>query len=459
MINTLSGRFLVLTIVFVMLAEVLILIPSIARFRLEYLSARVERAQIASLALLADDMLSEALERELLQNADVFNVVLRRDATRELVLTSKLPQPVHKTFDLRSKNTRQVIKHALGRLIDPEPRVIRVIGQPRLEGGSSIEVTLYTEKLRTEMIDYGIRILLLSAVISVFTASLLFYAVRILMVKPINRVIDHMRSYAISPEDARQIITPGAKVKELRQAEAALQSMQEQLLGVLRQKRRLAQLGEAVSKLSHDLRNILGTVQLLSDRMESSQDPFVGRLAPKLINSVTRAIKLTESTLSFSKAEQPAPQLQKVELFAVAAEVIENEKMLTQDPKIIFASSVPKDMVVNLDPDQIYRVLTNLVRNARQAIEIAGTGGLISIEAKEDERSWFIHVTDTGQGLPENAKTHLFEPFKGAGGKGGTGLGLSISQELTRSHGGKIELLHSDHHGTKFQVKLPKSTC
>ena len=66
MLNSLSGRFLILTTVFVMLAEVLIFVPSIARFRQDYLASRLERAQIASLALLADDMLDSALEAELL---------------------------------------------------------------------------------------------------------------------------------------------------------------------------------------------------------------------------------------------------------------------------------------------------------------------------------------------------------------------------------------------------------
>lgn len=309
MFNTLSGRFLVLTIVFVMLAEIFIFIPSISRFRVEFLSARIERAQIASLALLADEMLSPELEEELLENAAVFNVVLRRNATRELVLTSELPQPVHYTFDLRSATTWDLISDALSRLADPRIRVIRVIGEPRLMGGSLIEVTLQTQDLRNAMINYGLRIFILSAVISAFTALLLFLAVRIVMVKPINRVIQHMKSYALSPEDVRQIIQPSAKISELKEAEVALQTMQNQLTGALKQKHRLAQLGEAVSKLSHDLRNILSTVQLLSDRMESSQDPLVKSLAPKLITSVSRAVTLTESTLHFGKAQEPSPQI------------------------------------------------------------------------------------------------------------------------------------------------------
>ena len=101
MINSLSGRFLILTVIFVMLAEVLIFVPSIARFREEFLITRLERAQIASLVLLADDEVNADLQEELLRNAGVFNVVLRRDEARQLVLSSPVPRRSSTTFDLR----------------------------------------------------------------------------------------------------------------------------------------------------------------------------------------------------------------------------------------------------------------------------------------------------------------------------------------------------------------------
>ena len=88
MLNSLSGRFLILTAVFVMLAEVLIFVPSVARYREDFLMSRLERAQIAALAMLAETELEEGVQEELLQNAGVFNVVLRRDEARQLMLAS-----------------------------------------------------------------------------------------------------------------------------------------------------------------------------------------------------------------------------------------------------------------------------------------------------------------------------------------------------------------------------------
>ncbi len=325
--NSLSGRFLVLTTLFVMLAEVLIFVPSVARYREDYLLSRLERAQIAALAVPADDMIDEAVERELLETAEVYNVVLRRNDMRELALSSTVPGNLYATYDLRHAGPLRLIRDALMRLADPEPRIIRVIGDPVREAGLSIEVTMPTEPLRDAMIAYGLRILALSAVISVFTALLLFLAVRRVLVKPIKGVIDAMISYAEAPEDARRIIEPKADVTELREAETALRALQTQLTGSLRQKERLAQLGAAVAKVSHDLRNILASAQLFADRMDSSEDPSVRRLAPKLVRSISRAVALCETTLAFGKAEEPPPMLNRVLLSEIVNDVLDNERL------------------------------------------------------------------------------------------------------------------------------------
>ncbi len=456
MLNSLSGRFLILTTIFVMLAEILIFVPSVARFREDYLLSRLERAQIASLALLADDMIDPDLEEELLRNAEVFNVVLRRDEARQLILSSPMPRPIHETFDLRASKPQRLIQDAMMRLFDNEPRVIRVIGNPVREAGLLIEVSMETAPLRAAMLDYGLRILTLSAVISVFTALLLFLAVRIFLVKPIKRVVGHMQSYAGNPEDARRIINPNAGVTELREAELALQKMQTELTSALKQKERLAQLGRAVAKISHDLRNILTSAQLFTDRIETSEDPTVKRMAPKLVNSITRAVNLCETTLTFGKAEEAAPNLVKVALMGVVSDVLDSEHLSVGDADISLIEDVPMDMVVQADPEQLFRVISNLVRNARQAIEQTGQPAEIRVGARENETHWHISISDTGPGLPPKAQEHLFTPFQGNARKGGSGLGLAIAQELIRGHGGTVSLEQTGPEGTRFLISLPK---
>ena len=455
-LNTLSGRFLLLTVAFVMLAEVLIFFPSIARFRVDYLLLRLEKAQIASLALLATDgMIMPELEAELLKNAEVFNVVLRRDDIRQLVLSSPMPQPVELTYDLRMAGPMLLIKDAVGVLADPNNHVIRIIGHPVQDAGQLIEITMETTPLRRAMIEYGLRILGLSALISAVTAVLLFLAVRKLMVLPIRRVVRHMQAYAEAPEDARRVIEPAGNVEELLVAEEALQSMQTQLTGALRQRERLAQLGSAVAKISHDLRNILTTAQLFADRIEGSADPAVARAAPKLVNSISRAVSLCEATLAFGKAEEPPPTLKRLALKALVDDVIEGEGF-TDVSSVTCLVDIPVTLAVHADREQLHRVLGNLIRNARQAIEATNLPGTIEVSAGEDEQDWWIRVGDTGPGLPARARDHLFTAFQGGTRKGGTGLGLAIASELVRGHGGKLELARSDDGGTEFLIRLPK---
>ena len=440
-----------------MLAEILIFVPSVARFREDYLLLRLERAQIASLALLANDMIEEDLEIELLQNAGVFNVVLVRDQVRQLMLSTHTPFTISQTYDLRDAGPMRLMQDAVKRLLEPDDHVIRVIGHPIQQAGLLIEVTMATGPLRAAMIDYGLRILALSAVISVLTAFLLFFAVRYFIVKPIKGVVSAMSSYAQAPEDARRIIEPSAGVIEIREAEAALRLMQTQLTSALKQKERLAQLGGAIAKISHDLRNILTTAQLFTDRMEQSNDPYVQRTVPKLLKSISRAVNLCESTLAFGKAEEAPPALDRINLAEVVNDVVESERLAAGNYDISYAEDIPGAMVVRADPEQLYRVLSNLIRNARQAIVASGAAGEISIVAKEDDANWSIIVRDTGPGLPPRALDHLFQPFQGGTRKEGTGLGLAIAAELVRGHGGRLDLVETNEHGTSFSICLPKT--
>lgn len=457
-LRTISGRFAVLTFIFVLLAELFILLPSLAGFREDYLESRLERAQIASLALLAtDDTLAADLESELLQNAGVFNVVLRRDDIRQLVLSSPIPGPVVATYDLREIQALEAISDAMATLWNPKNEVIRVIGAPVNQAGQLIEITMETAPLREAMIEFGLRLLAVSAAFSIMTAILLNIAAQRLILIPMRRVIKNMSAYAEAPDDPRHIITPGARLAELHEAEIALESMQKTVTSSLKQKERMAQLGQAVAKISHDLRNILTTSQIFADRLEDSADPKVKRAAPKLLNSITRAVNLCETTLAFGKAEEPAPTLSRFNLAQLAFEVVEAETLAGEAAgQVEFLTDIPPSLMIRADKDQLYRVISNLARNARQAIEGTGQPGMIEIGAGETETEWWIRVGDNGPGLPGKARENLFQPFTGNARKGGTGLGLSIATDLVRGHGGRLELRRSDEDGSEFMIHLPR---
>ena len=376
-------------------------------------------------------------------------------AVRQLVLSTDGMPSVAASYDLRDAPALALVRDALARLANPEPEVIRVIGQPVREAGLLIEVTMPTAPLRMAMIDYGLRILALSAVISILTAVLLFVAVRQLMVQPIRRLVRSMTAYAEAPQDAARIITPLGRVEELREAEEALHSLQTDLTGALKQRERLVRLGEAVAKISHDLRNMLSVATLVADRLEGSEDPTVQRVAPKLLGSLNRAINLTEATLAFGRAEEPAPKLDRVALRGIVLDVIENDQVAGDGAAITYHCDVPSDLVLRADAEQLHRVLSNLVRNARQAIMSSGADGTIRIAGQDTAEGWVIEVSDTGPGLPQKALDHLFEPFHGGVRKGGTGLGLAICAELVRGHGGRLELGRTGSEGTTFRITLP----
>ena len=455
--NTLSGRFLGLTIIFVMLAEVLIFVPSVAGFRREYLQNKIELSQLAALALLAtpDDAVAPDLEKELLTTVDALNVVVRREGVRELVLASPMPTPIDASYDILDSSDFTLMRDALRVFVTPGDPIIRIIGRAHEGEMSEIEVTLHQKPLREAMIKFAVNVLWLSLIISISTAALLFFAVRRFIVRPINGVIKNMSAYSDNPEDASRVIAPRSDIRELRRAETALHDLQVQLTGSLKQKDRLAALGGAVAKISHDLRNLLTTAQLLADRIDMSTDPGVSRTAPKLVNSLSRAIALCERTLTYGKAEEPPPELEVVDLAPLIAEVIENETQAVPAGTVAIESGISEDMQVRVDADQFFRVISNLVRNAAQAIEASGVPGSISITAAGAAGQTSIFVSDTGPGLPPKARENLFQPFRGGVRQGGTGLGLVIAEEIIKGHGGTLTLSKSDAEGTTFEIALP----
>lgn len=453
--NTLSGRYLGLMAVFVLIAEVLIFVPSVARFRVDNLQNRLELAQLAALAALAspEERVAPDLEALLLRTADVYNVVLRRDGVRELALAGEVPGPLAASYDLAQAGDLRLMRDALMVFLRGGDRVIRVVGPTALGERTEVEVTLSEAPLRAAMVAYGLRIIYASLAVTLAFAALLFLATRYYIVQPMRRVVDHMTAYRDDPEDASRVITPASDVRELREAETALHDLQLRLTGALRQKDRLAALGGAVAKIAHDLRNLLTTAQLLADRIDASADPAVGRTAPKLVAAIARAITLCERTLTYGRAEDPPPALADLDLCGLVEEVAEAEAAAASLAQV--AVEAPAGLRVRADPDQLFRILTNLARNAVQAIEASGRPGRVTLAARPLGEMVEVAVADTGPGLPAKARENLFQPFRGGARQGGAGLGLVIAAELVRGHGGALELVSTGPEGTVFRLTLP----
>ncbi len=454
----LPRRLLLLTLLFVMLAEVMLYLPSAARFRISYLEGKVELASLAALSLMAapDAMVSQELEDELLRGVGARVVAMRRQNTRMLMLASGEELPMlGPPVDLRDWMWWDAVVDAVQALTGNVDPYLRALGPAPRNPETLIEVVLPTAPLVQAMRDFSGRIFWVSLAISVFTASLVYLSLRGLLVRPMQRLTRSIVGFRAAPEDARQIIEPSTRQDELGLAERELRAMQQDLRQALTQRQRLAQLGIAVSKISHDLRNMLASAQLVSDRLAESGDPFVRQAAPRLVDSLDRAIALCAQTLRYGKAEERPPQPQPLALFQFCEDVAA-ALALHEQPMLAWKNRVPGDLVLNADAEQFYRVLLNLLRNAVQAMP---EGGEIRMNAALHDGRVAIEIADTGGGLSDAARAHLFEAFRGGARQGGTGLGLAIARELVRGHGGELELARTGPLGTTFRITLPHGTA
>jgi len=448
----LSARLLVLTIFFVMLSEVLIYVPSISRFRLTYLQERIDAAHLASLALKAtpDNMISEELEQELLRNARVRNIVIKTNDRRTLMLSEGMPPDVDATFDIRLMWPSLLIRDAFVTLAEGD-RVIRVLG-PLPDGSEGdLDVILDERDLHAAMLTYSTNILQLSIIISLLTAGLVYLALQLLMIRPMRRITASMVAFRKAPENEGSAITESGRRDEIGTAERELRHMQDELRAALRQRSHLAALGAAVSKIHHDLRNMLATAQLVTDSLATVEDPKVRRIAPRLMQSIDRAIDLCTQTMNYGRADEQPPQRQDVCLSELVDDV-GAALGLPDDNGLRWQNQIGSEISVNADREQLFRVLLNLGRNA---VEAMPQGGEVALSAWQRNGQVVIEIADSGPGLPEKAREHLFEPFTGSARSGGTGLGLAIARELVEGHGGDLTLAKSDGAGTTFAIALP----
>jgi signal transduction histidine kinase len=447
----LSARLVVLTIVFVMVAEVLIFVPSISRFRVEYLREKIDAAYQATLTVRAapDGQVSPELEAELLDYMGVRSIGLKLESVSYLMLGR--PPEIEASYDLTDESIPVLIFDAIKTLLGPDDAVVRVYGTPSAGApGAWIELTVPSGPLKQAMIDFSWRILGLSIFISVITAGLVFLTLQRMMVRPVQRMTENLIAFREAPEDVTRSIEVTRRSDEIGIAQRELAEMERGLRQALRQRTRLAAVGAAVSRISHDLRNILATAALVSDRLSMSEDPEVRRQAPVVLASIDRAVKLCQDTLRFARADEPDLSLTRFELAPLADDVAIALGESDLAP-VTWQNAVDASVVVHADRDQLFRILLNLVRNAAQAMH--KTGGAIHVSAaKEDGVTW-IDVCDGGPGIPDRMRLQLFEAF--SEGAQGTGLGLAIARELARAHGGELELLSTDDTGTCFRISLP----
>ena len=318
----LSPRILGLVVLAVMTAEIAIFLPSLARFRLAYLQQLVESGALATLALDAtpDNMVDEDLARVLLDHARVDGVVLIEPGKPKRQLIPMKPPEPRETVDLEAAMLPELVLDAVSALLRTGPWELRVGGMSPRMPGSRVFILVDEAPMRQAMYSYAWRILWLSLAIVAFTAGLLYLGLRWLIVRPLQRVSRAMTAFRRAPEDEDQVHAVERRDDEIGIVDREFDILQRELRVALRQKTRLAELGAAMSKINHDLRNMLATAQLVSDRLERSDDPRVREVAPIMLGSIDRAVRLCADTLDYARG-RPTPKLLEIDLADLADEV------------------------------------------------------------------------------------------------------------------------------------------
>ncbi|HXI06114.1 MAG: ATP-binding protein [Bradyrhizobium sp.] len=447
-----------MTIPLAMIAGMMIYVPAIANFRVNRLNDRLAAANTAALVLDAAPlgMVPDSLARQILTSIDARAVAIKMGQQRRLLASFGLPPKIDHDIDTRNITVWAAIHDAFETMLETENHAIRVVG--KAPGAAQfIEVVIDEAPLRKAMYRFSRNVLIVSLLIAGIVSALVYLALHYLFVRPMRRITANLVGFHENPENPARIISPKPRGDEIGLVERELSDMQRDLVSMLNQKSRLAALGLAVSKINHDLRNLLASSQLLSDQLASVPDPRVQRFAPKLMRSLERAIAFCQATISYGRAQEAEPDRRMVLVEPVVAEVRESAGLAT-DASITWVAAIERGLSVDADPDQLFRVLLNLVRNAAQALESQPQGSTaamqIRITGRREGAVSILEVSDTGPGVPAKARENLFQAFQTSGRPGGSGLGLAIAAELVRAHGGDIHLVEGTI-GATFRISIP----
>jgi signal transduction histidine kinase len=453
----LSSRLLVLTAVFAVAVEALIVAPSVASFQERWLLERIRAAELASVGVeaLPYNLVEDETAQQLLEIGGVTAVAVGEQGVRRLLLRAPDLPRTPDFIDLRQRNIGARLIDPWRTLVGHPDRSIRVMARPRYRSGDFIEIVAPAQPLKQELRAELLNSLLLSLIIAIGAGALLYAALAYLVVRPVQRVTESIERFRADPEAPAPALIGPARGDEVGRVEMELARMQEEVRQSLRSRARLAALGQAVAKINHDLRNMLTSAQLASDRLASSDDPVVAKALPRLERALNRASALAQNTLDYGKSEEPAPELARLPLAAAIAAAAEDSGL--EPDGVRLERKIPARKTVNADPDQLHRILVNLMRNARQAIvaDVRRKGrGVVHVSAEATDGMSVIRVSDDGPGIPDRISERLFDPFVGASA-GGAGLGLAIARELAANHGGSLELVETGPRGTVFELRLP----
>ena len=460
----LSGKLLLMTIGFVMLAELVIFIPSATTFRQDWLNDRAQQAGLLAQALtgVPDYEASEILSDQFMRDTDVIMMSAKRDGMSEFMLGQPPEGEGVEVIDLREERRLPLFRDAFKAFFGSSEGSLRVLAMSPVEGQDALELIIPKKKLQWAMRDYAKRIAVLSLAIALITGLLIYLSMLFMIIRPIEKLAAGLADFREDPEKRRSNLPPSGRKDEIGQLQREFYDMKQGVRASFKQRERLATLGMAVAKINHDLRNVLASASLVSERLAEDKEERIAKMGGRLTRTIDRGIKLTSEVLNFSLSGQDEADLEVVRISLLVGEAAGDTlgSYGSGRRRITFTNKIPSEMIVTADKDHTYRIFHNLFRNAAQAMaKIADDDAArnLTVEAIPAGDHISILVKDTGPGLPDKAKNNLFKAFASASGHGSTGLGLTISQDLAWEQGGDIILESTSENGTVFAVCLQKA--
>jgi signal transduction histidine kinase len=238
---------------------------------------------------------------------------------------------------------------------------------------------------------------------------------------------------------------------QLRQREVELAKKNEELL----QTKKLAALGTMAAGVAHELNNPLNNIyistQILAKEIGDACSPMVEETVGDILSQTVRVKKIVSDILEFARGREP--HITTFELTALIKDAYKRLGTSLDVSGIRFDLHCdPSGVILPADPEQMERVFINLFTNAVDAMSGKGT---MTVTVKTEEECVVIRVSDTGKGIPPEARERVFEPFFTTKDHG-TGLGLPIVFSIIKRHHGEITIESGEGKGTTFVIKLPK---
>jgi len=239
----------------------------------------------------------------------------------------------------------------------------------------------------------------------------------------------------------------------LRSISERLRSVNLHFINEVMLKERLSLVDSMASSIIQDLKNPICIVHCCSDLIASeTNDPHLRELTSMLDGAVDGMLATTQELLDYARG---STQLHKqlISIWGILDELNQQSLRLLPGKNIQFVKHIRYEGNVEIDRARFIRVLSNLIKNSREAMP---GGGILTITSDLVQDQVAIRISDTGVGIPSEVLPKLFEPFVTHGKTNSTGLGLAIAKSVVEAHGGKISLSSVKASGTTIEIRLPK---